>query len=204
MIRSRSKNILHAMIMCFVLTLSYVSNGYAGDSNPTQAQLNQVAPDFSLQDLNGKTHTLSQYKGKVVVLEWTNHTCPFVVRHYKAKTMTALAQKHKDVVWLTIDSTHFAKADVLKKWAQKEGVKTLLTDASGSVGKLYAARTTPHMFVINKEGKLVYMGAIDDDPYGDKKTPKNYVDQVLTQLKNGQKVTQGHQKAYGCSVKYKR
>ena len=106
MIISTSKSALYISILCFTLILGYTLNGYAGDSNDSTVKLNQMAPDFSLKDLAGKTHTLSQYKGKIVVLEWTNHTCPFVVRHYKAKTMTTLAKKHNDVVWLTIDSTH--------------------------------------------------------------------------------------------------
>ena len=180
----------------FLLTC-LLSSGWA---NP---DVGKPAPDFTLMDQNGQKHTLSQYKGKVVVLEWTNPTCPFVVRHYKQKTMTNLAKKHGDVVWLTLNSSYFANDKENGKWAKIEGVKTVLNDPSGKVGKAYGARTTPHMYVVDQKGNLAYKGAIDDDPYGDKKAPMNYIDQAVSSLKAGKTVAMSDTKPYGCSVKYK-
>lgn len=138
------------------------------------------------------------------MLEWTNPGCPFVVRHYDKDTMTKLASTHPDVIWLTINSSYFTTDEDNAQWATKEGVKIVLNDASGSVGHAYGARTTPHMFVINTEGQLVYQGAIDDNPHFDERAPKNYVDAALKDLKAGQKVQTPETSPYGCSVKYKR
>ena len=118
--------------------------------------------------------------------------------------MVTLAKKHSEVIWLTIDSSHFLNQDELNAWVKKEGVKVALNDHTGKVGHAYAARTTPHMYIIDQKGVLAYQGAIDDDPYGDKKAPVNYVDQALQELKSGKKVSVAETKAYGCSVKYKR
>lgn len=164
------------------------------------------APEFSLTDLNGTTHSLSQYLGKVVVLEWTNPDCPFVKRHYKAETMKKLAANYKDkgVVWLTINSTHFVDSEKLKAWATKEGITyPVLNDQSGVVGKMYNAKTTPHMFVVDKEGKLAYDGAIDAAPHGDEPDSKNFVAQAIEDLIAGVAVKIATTTPYGCSVKYK-
>ena len=184
-------------LISFFLTLCLVSFGWA---NP---DIGKPAPDFTLVDQNGQKHTLSQYKGKVVVLEWTNPTCPFVVRHYKQKTMTNLAKKHGDVVWLTINSSYFANSEENGKWAKTEGVKLVLDDHDGKVGKAYGARTTPHMYVVDQKGNLAFKGAIDDDPYGESKAPVNYIDQAVSELKAGKPVSKSDVKPYGCSVKYK-
>jgi peroxiredoxin len=181
-----------------------VNTAIFAEGTGSQLKINQEAPGFVLKDQNGKSHDLSKYKGKVVVLEWSNPTCPFVVRHYKAKTMVTLAKKHANVIWLTIDSSHFLDQNELNAWAKKEGVKVALNDHAGKVGRAYAARTTPHMYVIDQKGRLAYQGAIDNDPYGDKKSPMNYVDQALQELEAGKKVSVAETKAYGCSVKYKR
>lgn len=167
-------------------------------------ELGAQAPDFTLTDHTGKAHTLSSYKGKLVVLEWTNPQCPFVVRHYAAKTMTNAAAAHPEVVWLTINSSHFATHEENAKWSAAEGVKATLNDPSGEVGARYGAKTTPHMFVIDAEGKLAYKGAIDDDPHGDKQTPINYVTEALKALKEGGRPAVSETRPYGCSVKYKR
>ncbi|MEE2903224.1 MAG: thioredoxin family protein [Myxococcota bacterium] len=167
----------------------------------------KAAPSFSLTDQHGKKHELSAYKGKTVVLEWTNPQCPFVVRHYDAKTMKSLAEKFgsKDIVWLAVNSSHFVKHEDSKAWAKKYGhsFPTLL-DKDGKVGKAYNARTTPHMFVIDGKGVVQYEGAIDSDPWGEDAKSKNYVDNALQAMMNKKPVDPNSTKAYGCSVKYKR
>jgi peroxiredoxin len=172
----------------------------------TQAQvkLGADAPVFSLKDQTGQTHALKSYRGKTVVLEWTNPGCPFVEYHYKKDTMTKLSASHPNVVWLTINSSHFTTEKENQKWSKMEGVKTVLADPSGEVGRQYGARTTPHMFVINASGQLVYQGAIDDNPHMDEKNTLNYVDEALKNLAANQKVKVAETKPYGCSVKYKR
>ena len=170
----------------------------------------QTAPDFTLKDINGKAVQLSTLKGKTVVLEWTNYDCPFVKQHYDAelKTMSKLAAKYADqgVVWLTINSTHYATVETNKAWAKKHQLKqAVLVDSDGKVGKLYQAKTTPHMFVIDKEGKIAYQGAINNAPMGKKPEDQelvNYVDKALAELLAGKKVEIVKTEPYGCSVKY--
>lgn len=170
----------------------------------------QLAPDFTLKDVNGKDVQLSKLKGKVVVLEWTNYDCPFVKAHYNDETQTTskLAKKYADkgVVWLTINSTNYATTETNKEWAEKNGLKqTVLLDSDGKVGKLYSAKTTPHVFVIDKEGHLAYQGAIDNSPMGKKPEGKelvNYTDKAVSELLDGKKVEITKTKPYGCSVKY--
>ena len=173
-------------------------------SAPNSPVVGEPAPQFDLKDQNGNNHTLSQYKGKIVVLEWTNPTCPFVVRHYEKKTMTQLAKSNSDIVWLTINSSHFTTHESNAKWAKAEGVKYVLKDSTGTVGRSYGSKTTPHMYVVDTQGKLAYKGAIDNDPYGDKKSPLNYIAEALKSLKANQPVKTPETKPYGCSVKYKR
>lgn len=170
----------------------------------------QTAPDFTLKDIAGNDVQLSKLKGNIVVLEWTNYDCPFVKAHYDAdtNTMSNLAAKYadKDVVWLTINSTHYATAETNKEWAQKHQLKqTVLIDSGGQVGKLYKAKTTPHLFIINKERKIAYQGAIDNAPMGkisEGTELVNYVDQALSELLDGKTPTVSKTKPYGCSVKY--
>lgn len=162
------------------------------------------APDFSLRDHQGNMVQLSDYKNKTVVLEWTNPDCPFVVRHYKSETMKKLYNQFKDegVVWLAINSTHYSTWESNAKWAKEEGLAyPVLDDHEGKVGKLYGAKTTPHMFVV-KDGVVVYAGSIDDDPRGKADQPKNYVEQALKELLADGKVSVSAVKPYGCSVKY--
>lgn len=176
-----------------------------------EAAVGQKAPDFSLTDLDGKKHSLADYKGKVVVLEWTNPKCPFVVRHTKEKTMTTLRAKHGDVVWLAINSTRedhpeYVSPKDMKSLAKDNGITyPVLYDGDGAVGRSYAARTTPHMFVIDKEGKVAYNGAIDDDPSGRNEVSKRkaLVDLAITAASKGQPVAESTSKPYGCGVKYK-
>lgn len=199
------KKLLGAWVLSAVLAASAQAEVVTGEA----------APEFTLTDINGNTHQLSTFKGKVVVLEWINHGCPFVVKHYRAGNMQDLQREYtnKDVVWLSICSSAEGKqgyytADEWKKLnAEKGGNATaILLDPEGTVGKLYGAKTTPHMYVINAEGTLVYQGAIDEKPStesDDIPGAKNYVRAALDEVLAGKPVTVGQTKPYGCSVKYK-
>jgi len=175
-------------------------------------KLPRPAPDFTLKDSNGKEVQLSKLteKGKIVVLEWFNYDCPFVKYHYTPKTNTTsnLAKKYKDkdVVWLIVNSTNYATAETNAAWAKEHEIKqTILIDSDGKVGRLYKAKTTPQLFVIDKAGKIVYDGAIDNAPRGkvpEGKEKVNYVDQALTEMLADKPVSTPKTKPYGCSVKY--
>lgn len=175
-----------------------------------EAVVGKAAPPFSLVDLDGKSHQLSDYQGKVVVLEWMNPNCPFSRRHSEAKTMTSTASKHPEAVWLAINSTAQGHADYLspaayRSFLQKNGIGyTVLYDSSGQVGHAYGADTTPDMFVIDEKGTLIYAGAIDDDPSGRKDPGQrvNYVDAALSEHAKGEAIAQATTRSYGCSVKY--
>jgi peroxiredoxin len=170
----------------------------------------ETAPAFSLKDLNGKTHSLADYKGKVVVLEWVNPNCPFSDRHAREKTMSNLAKKHGNVVWLGINSTaashdNFLQPAEHKAWAEKNGVSyTVLYDETSKVAKAYDAKTTPHMYIVDEQGKIAYNGAIDDDPSGRTAAAKrtNYVDGGLIAELAGKDAAPASTKPYGCSIKY--
>ena len=167
----------------------------------------EKAPQFSLQDQDGRTVSLGDYHGKIIVLEWINPQCPYVRRHARAKTMLNLADqyKDKDVVWLGIDSTRSDTQADDQAWIRKNGLPyPVLDDSNGQVGKAYGAKTTPHMFVIDKDGKVVYEGAIDNDQEGDKGSARvNYVSQALDEVLAGNPVSVPETKPYGCGVKYK-
>jgi peroxiredoxin len=192
---------------------SHADGGHAAahaTSGHAHAVLGQPAPNFTLKDLDGREHTLAELKGKVVVLEWTNHECPFVKRtHGKDATVNRVAAKFKDkpVVWLGVNSSHFAeaKADALRKWANESDLAfPILLDASGEVGVQYGAKTTPHLFVIDQQGTLAYAGALDNDPFGKEERKVNYVEQAVSALLNGSTVATASTKPYGCSVKYRK
>ena len=184
---------------------------YAFDPPP----VGSAAPDFSLTDAKGKTHSLAQYKGKYVVLEWFNPECPFVKKHYGSGNMQKLQEEYtsKGVAWLTIDSnapgtegnlSADAASKVTTGWKTQQ--TALLLDPEGKAGRAYGAKNTPNMVVINPEGKVVYEGAIDS-----KATPNpadipnstNYVKVALDESLAGKPVTTSTTKPYGCSVKYK-
>jgi peroxiredoxin len=174
---------------------------------PSKAVIGQSAPAFSLQDQTGKTISLAENAGKVVVLEWFNEDCPIDMRVYKEGEMKSLADKWigKGVVWLAVNSTKNKSNDSNKKAAASLQIDwPILNDAPGDVGHLYGATNTPHMYVIDKDGKLAYMGAIDNDPQGDKSPGErtNYVDKALTELMSGSTISTPETKAYGCAVKY--
>ena len=169
------------------------------------------APDFSLQDLNGSQVQLSSFRGKLVVLEWFNPGCPFVKYAYNQGPLAGMAKQKTDagVVWLSINSGARGKqgngADANRKAAKAWELETpILIDESGDVGKMYGARTTPHLFVINEAGSIVYKGALDNAPLG--RAPAeghiNYVEAALADLSAGRAVQVSETKSYGCSVKY--
>jgi peroxiredoxin len=174
----------------------------------------QAAPEFSLVDINRKVQKLSDYRGKYVVLEWFNSECPFVQKHYESGNMQALQARYtqKGVVWLGINSTsprHSNYRDparsqaILKEW--KSAPTAFVLDPDGKVGKQYGARTTPHMYVIDPNGTLVYVGGIDDKPsisQRDIATAKNLVAAALDESLSGKPVGTPSAMPYGCSVKY--
>lgn len=177
-------------------------------------QIGKPAPAFTATDADGKTVRLADHAGKTVVLEWTNHDCPFVKKMYGGQAMQALQKKWTEsgVVWLTIVSSAPGEqgavdAQEANRLTQERGASPtgVILDPTGIVGKAYDARTTPQMFVITGDGTLVYQGAIDDKPTAnldDLKTAKNYVDAALTEISGGKAVSVKTSKPYGCSVKY--
>jgi peroxiredoxin len=169
-------------------------------------QIGKPAPTFALQDQSGKTVNLSDNTGKIVVLEWFNDECPIDVRVYD-DGMNDWAKKWTDqgVVWLAVDSTSTHDAAHMKSAGEKMKIdRPILNDASGKVGHEYAATNTPHMYIIDQSGTLVYKGAIDDNPRGNKAKGEvtNFVDKALSELTAGKPISTPETKAYGCSVKY--
>ncbi len=172
------------------------------------------APNFTLPDATGKEHSLFDYRGKIVVLEWINHGCPFVKKHYKSSNMQSMQEKYtaQDVVWLSICSSAPGKQGHMSadKWIvahekHASAETAVLLDPAGDVGRLYDARTTPHMFVIDTGGRVAYEGAIDSiksaDP-ADIPRATNYVTEVLDAMLAGEPAPHTETKPYGCSVKY--
>ncbi len=172
------------------------------------AKIGQLAPSFTLSDQDGKEVKLADFAGKIVVLEWFNEQCPFVVKFYKNGDMnkTASDLKSKDVIWLAVNSSSFTSDAANKKIAGEWSIeRPILNDASGKIGAAYGAKTTPHMYVINKDGTLAYAGAIDNNRSTDSADiagAKNYVKQAVTELLAGSNVSESQTQAYGCSVKY--
>jgi len=179
----------------------------------TSPEIGKPAPDFTLHDLDGKPVKLSDFKGKIVVLEWINEGCPFVKGHYENGHIPSMQQFYtaSGVVWLTINSTRpdnpeaynaAQSKEILAKWHAHATAN--LMDEDRTVGHLYDAKTTPHMYIVGKDGVLCYQGAIDDDRStdGGKKASVNYVMQALDALIAGKEVAMTNTKSYGCSVKY--
>ena len=187
----------------------------AAQSTGVTAQPGATAPVFTAKDISGNAVNLSDYRGKTVILEWTNNGCPFVGKHYNSGNMQALQRRFtgEGDIWLTIASSapgnegyvtpDEARADIAR-W--KAAPSDFLLDPGGSVGHLYDARATPHMVVIDRSGLVAYMGAIDDKPSvnpADVRTANNYVVAALEALAAGRPVAISATRAYGCSVKYK-
>ncbi len=177
------------------------------------AEVGSPAPAFTARDINGKTHSLADYKGKIVVLEAYNLDCPFCHHHYQTGAMQELQKEltAKGVIWLVVNSTgaknpsHRDPAAAQKEWAaQKMQATAWLDDSDGKVGKAYGMRTTPHIFVVDQAGVLAYEGAIDDraTTEGDPRKARNYVREAVQSLTTGEKVKVTQTKPYGCGVKY--
>lgn len=179
------------------------------------ATVGQAAPDFALKDTAGKTVRLSDFKGKHVVLEWTNPGCPFVKKHYDSGNMPATQKDATDkgVVWLSINSTEKASRDYLEparlmawKTERKSALTAVLMDEEGTVGKSYGARTTPHMYIVNPQGQLIYAGGIDSIPSAraaDIERATNHVKVGLAEALAGKPLSAATTQPYGCSIKYK-
>jgi len=177
-------------------------------------EIGSPAPQFTVTDTNGNEVSTADLVGKTVVLEWTNHGCPYVKKHYKSGNMQALQNEasNEEVVWLSIISSAEGKqGSVSAEEANKlttdrnAAPSHVVLDQEGTIGRAYDARTTPHMYIIDAEGKLAYMGGIDDKPTADPadiKDAQNYVRTALSEIKNGQAVSTPSSRPYGCSVKY--
>ncbi len=165
-----------------------------------------VAARFTLQNQDGREVSLSDYAGKVVVLEWINPDCPFVQRHHESRsTMRDLARRYgpKGVVWLGVNSTHYMSSERTAEWREKVGIRyPILIDREGKMGRAYGAKTTPHMYVIDTDGLIVYEGGIDDDPRGRSDDPTNFVQKALGDILADRPEDPPQARPYGCSVKY--
>jgi peroxiredoxin len=203
--------IMKTKLILTVLTTLAAGALYAGDVPP----VGSAAPDFSAPDTTGKTQSLSEFKGKYVVLEWFNPECPFVKKHYGSDNMQKLQQEYtsKGVVWLTIDSnapgtegnlTAEQAQKIMNSWKTKQ--TALLLDPDSKIAKVYGAKNTPNMVVINPEGKIVYEGAIDSKASpnpADIPTSTNYVKAALDESLGGKAVSNAQTKPYGCHITYK-
>jgi peroxiredoxin len=197
-------------LLTALVTIATSTALFAADS----PAVGTTAPDFSLTDSKGKTQSVSQYKGKYVVLEWFNPECPFVKKHYGSGNMQKLQEEFtgKGIVWLTIDSSapglqgNLTAEQANAKMAEWKTRQTaLVLDPDGKAGRSYGAKNTPHMFVINPEGKIVYEGAIDSKATpnpADITSATNYVKVALDESLSGKAVSNANTKPYGCSIKY--
>ena len=194
-----------------LFVLAMMNDAYGADN----AKVDEQAPGFTLTDAFGQAHSLTDYKGNWVVLEWVNFGCPFVRKHYDSGNIQSLQKEYtsKGVIWLSICSSAPGKQGYYEGKALLEEVKeheshasAYLVDANGTVGRTYGAKTTPHMFIINPQGVLVYAGGIDNIASTDQedlKKANNYVKEVLDEGISGRQITVSGSRPYGCSVKYK-
>jgi len=192
------------VVLSFLVTLS----------TAWAAKVNEPAPDFTATDSNGNVHKLSEYRGKFVVLEWTNRGCPYTQKHYNSGNMQRLQKEwtSKGVIWLTVVSSAPGKQGYVTAAEENAYLKqvnaaptAVLLDPTGQLGHLYDAKTTPHIFIINPQGTLIYNGAIDDRPttdLADVNGAKNYVTAALDEATPGKPVSIATSRPYGCSVKY--
>ena len=186
-----------AITLACASALLAASLGFGGND-----MVGEQAPDFALKDVYDKEYKLSDFRGQVVVLEWANKDCPVWRKSLAELNETYKRYVDKGVIWLNIDSTHYTKAEDNRVYAvQHDVTKPILSDADGKVGKAFGARTTPHMFIIDKAGKIVYDGAIDNQTSGDEHV--NYVAKALDELLSGKPISTSRTNPYGCSVKYK-
>jgi alkyl hydroperoxide reductase subunit AhpC len=217
------KAVILVILVVVLGALAWTIAAKVAEANKTEAVANALkepavgspAPAFTLTDTRGKQHNLADFKGKYVVLEWVNFGCPFVKKHYGSGNMQATQKKavDKGVVWLSVCSSaegkqgHMAAAEWNEEIAGRKLASTaVLIDESGAVGKTYGAKTTPHMYIVNPDGILVYKGAIDDKPstnQDDIPGARNYVLAALDESMAGKPVSTASTQSYGCSVKYK-
>lgn len=191
-------------LLGFVATFALIGAVLADDKKDAMKEASGIH-DFTLKDSEGNSHNLMEYKTKkkvrFVVLEWTHPTCPYVVPHYKTSRMQKLAKKYMDkgVAWLTINSNRGATAEAMETWRKENKIpQPVLIDPTGSVGRSYDAKVTPHMYVLDLEtGKRIYEGAIDDNPRGRTEKPTNYVAQTLDAAMAGKAVPTAKTKPYG-------
>jgi peroxiredoxin len=200
----RIQHIIFSVIALLMITSSYGQRERTG----------YAAPDFTLKDATGKTHSLKEYRGKYVVLEWVNYDCPFVKKHYDSGNMQKLQQKYsaEGVVWLSINSSapgkqgNFSTEEILRRATEHGAAFTAyLIDSDGQVGRSYDAKTTPHIFIIDPQGQVVYAGGIDNirsTNLEDISKARNFVSAALDEALAGQPITDTISKPYGCSVKY--
>lgn len=198
----------------WIISMIAVSFAITNVIAQNKAEIDKPAPDFELTDVNGTKHKLSDFRGKFVVLEWINFDCPFVKKHYESENMQKLQEKYtsQGVIWLAICSSAPGKEgnlskDEIKKRSEKYKAKftAYLIDESGDVGRLYSAKTTPHMYIIDKQGTLIYAGAIDSIRSTDKSDidkAENYVSKALNEALSGKSISTKVTQPYGCSVKY--
>lgn len=191
--------------------LSLAANGAFAQGGP---KVGAPAPAFQAVDVEGKTRSLDEFKGKTVILEWTNYDCPYVRKHYNSATMQTLQKDmaKEGIVWLSVISSPAGEQGHVDAAKAKELTKTrdaapagILLDPKSTVARAYGAQTTPHMYIVDPKGRLAYMGAIDDKPSASASSltgAKSYVRQAVAELKAGKPVSEASTKAYGCVVKY--
>ena len=201
-------------VAALAVVMACDSTASMADNSANAPVVGQPAPDFTLPDVNGKNVTLSDFKGKTVVLEWHNPGCPFVKKHYGSGNMqkTQEIATQDGIVWLSINSSAPGKQGNMDGEEAKEMLEdnnarptAYLLDPAGTVGRTYDARTTPHMYIIDADGTLVYAGGIDDKPtanQADIKGARNHVLAALAEMKEGKPVSVPTSRPYGCSVKY--
>ena len=181
----------------------------AGGASAQPASVGSAAPALAARDLAGESVTLADFRGKYVVLEWTNPDCPYVRKHYNSGNMPATQRQAmaKGAVWLSVSTGDTHTAAELQSWQKSKSATptATLADPDGKIARAYGARTTPHMYIVDPQGTLVYAGAIDSKPSSnpaDIHTATNYVEKALTEVMAGKAVSRATTQAYGCSVKY--
>lgn len=211
MIRFSIRTACALLILGLLSTVAFAPSAYA---QTDQADVGEPAPEFTLKDADGETHSLSDFEGQYVVLEWLNFECPFVGKHYGSGNMQQLQETYTDqgVAWLSIVSSAegeqgYYPPEEMKDQKQKRNgnMTAILMDTSGEVGKKYGATVTPHMYVISPEGELLYRGGIDDRPTTDEadiEGATNYVRGALEAARSGEEVSPKQAKPYGCTIKY--
>lgn len=194
--------------------VAFIAGSALATERENAPEIGKAAPAFTVVDMHGNTHNLADYRGRYVVLEWLNHDCPFVVKHYDSGNMQMLQKKYaeKGVAWFAIISSkpgsqgYLTPEQAVALSAKKKSkAKTVLLDPEGTVGRAYDAKVTPHMYIIDPEGILIYNGGIDDRPtrhQRDIEGATNYVDQALQEAMAGRPVSVPTSQPYGCTVKY--